>query len=226
MRSNVRRSEQRFLVLSLGFMVGCARRAGRAGAPAPAARRAPAVRRAPAARRAPAERVRHGGRAPAAPSTGGTTGTGGTGTGGTPRHRRHDGQRWNRGRRRDRGQGGTPPARVALAAPAPAREARSSPAPQAEPRLRQVRSAVRRNGPGRQHVALHVPHHLRRHEAVSAADRVARLRQREHRVRHPDEQHRLRDRLRPVVPDTPTASSAGAATAATPPGSSRSTTRW
>ena len=73
--------------------------------------------------------------------------------------------------------------------------------PNAERRLRQVRSAVGRHGPGRRTVTLQLPHQLRRHEAVPAADRVARLRQPEHRVREPDEQHRLRDRLRPVVPE-------------------------
>ena len=70
--------------------------------------------------------------------------------------------------------------------------------------------------------SLHLlPDQLRRHEAVPAADRAARLRQPEHRVRQPDERHRPSTRTTSGRFRTrPTAVSAGATTPATSPGSS------
>ena len=170
--------------------------------------------------------------------TAGTTGTSGgsrrhdeapTGGGAGGRARRHDGS----GGRGPAGEGAGGQRKCALMreAEAAAPDRRLAPPPHRAPA---AASPVGRQTEWSrsQHVALHVPDQLRRHEAVPAADRVSRLRCGNRVPPNSTEFISLTNNTAFATdyvrsfPNIPTAGSAGAATAATSPGSPRSTTTW
>ena len=170
---------------------------GQAGTSGTQARRARQVRPQPRARRArQVRRARRGRRARRAR----------TGAAGTERRRGHRGHRrfWPGGSRWLAVEAPRRPRRLRRRHRRDDRERwfgryRQHDGPVAERRLRQVRSAVGRQGRSLGSIAPLLPDQLRRHEAVPVADRAARLREPEHGVREPDDRQRPRHDLRPDV---------------------------